>query len=257
MKPYIIASPMYDYTSGGIKVMWGLFGWLLAKGVEVYMNMLPKRRSPNDCIAIYPEIQNGNPVGTDKIIRYVLAPLGEMGAINQFGQFVPGPLVFGENEKVYYFSRLFGKTDDSHYLFLPVINLHIFKDYGKERNRVCFLVGKGKNQYKHPKNAIELSRTFAQDQKALADLLNECHTFYCYDKRTAMMEVARLCGCSVMYYGEHTKKELSLYEPGLNGIGFNGKRQKLDSKAFRKHYIGLIKEFETRLDTFLEETQKW
>lgn len=255
MKPYIIVSPPYTPTSGGIKVMWALYGHLLARGIEVYMNQIPNNINPKDTIAVYPEIQNGNPVGTENIVRYVLAPPGEMGAVDQFGGFHSGPLSF-PGEMVYYFSRLFGKVHNRKYLFLPAINTYIFTDYGQKRTKSCFLVGKGRNRNKHPSDAIELNREIAKDQKALADFLNECQMFYCYDKRTAMMECARLCGCPVMYYGEHTEEELKNYEPGLNGIGFNGKERKLDSEGFRLHYIELKREFGARLNWFIKDTQK-
>lgn len=247
MKPYIIISPDYDFVSGGIKVMWGLYGWLLAKGQVVYMNRWPDV----DRIAIYPEIQNGNPAKAKTIVRYILNKPGVMGGRDQFGNFVPGPTSFAPTDKLYYFSRMFGYTpDENHYMFLPVIDLHTFKNQHKKRSKTCYLIGKGSNRQKHPKDSIEITRRFAQDQQVLADLLNECRFMYCYDSLTAMTEVARLCGCAIKYYGDHTMDELKLYEPGINGIN-----SRLDIDAFREHYINMIKLFEQRLDYFIEETQ--
>lgn len=246
-KPYVIVSPDYDYTSGGIKVMWALYGWLLARGKRVYMN----RRPDGDVIGIYPEIQVGNPAQTDKVVRYVLNKPGVMGGY-QNGVFVPGPSMFDESEKVYYFSRMFGTTNAAHYLFLPAIDLHVFKDLQLERDKTCFLVGKGIDKHNHPDDSIGLNRDIAKNQSALAKILNECHTFYCYDNLTAMMEIARLCGCRVEYHGNHTMKELENYEPGLNGIN-----SELDTIAFRRHYIAMIREFETKLEDFIDETQQW
>jgi hypothetical protein len=138
---------------------------------------------------------------------------------------------------------------------LPVLNLWLFKDYGKKRDKTCFLVGKGQNQSKHPKDSIELTRQFASDQKALADLLNKCHTFYCYDRLSAMMEIARLCGCRVKYYGDFDKKQLELYEPGLNGVGYEDEDVKLNTKEFRLHYKEMIFTFDKKLDRFIKDTQ--
>ena len=252
MKPYVIASPDYDFTSGGIKVMWALYGWLLAKGVEVYMN----RRPSKDVIAIYPEIINGNPVGTANIVRYVLNTPGVMGGIDERGVFHPGPLSF-PNEKVYYFSRMFGKAEnENHYMFLPAINLNTFRITNvMKRTKTCYLIGKGTNKNIHPKNSIELNRVVASNQQHLADILNECHTLYIYDDLSAMMECARLCGCAVKYYGSLPEEQLELYEPGLNGISLYGKPSSFDAGAFRQHYTGLVKDFERKLDLFLEETQ--
>ena len=71
-----------------------------------------------------------------------------------------------------------------------------------------------------------------------------------------MMEVARLCGTPVMYFGDYDEDTLKKYEPGMNGVGMVGKEKKLDIDAFREHYIGMIREFDRKLDIFIEETQK-
>lgn len=232
--------------------MWGLYGWLLAKGQIAYINRWPDV----DRIAVYPEIQQGNPVGAKTVVRYILNKPGVMGARDQFGNFTPGPTEFDPADNLYYFSRIFGKAkDENHYMFLPIINTHLFKDQKKKRTKTCFLIGKGTNRRQHPEDSIELTRGFASDQQALADLLNECHTFYCYDPLSAMMEVARLCGCKVKYYGDYIEEDLEKYEPGLNGIGMFGHEKKLDVEAFREHYIGMVNLFEQRLDQFIEETQ--
>lgn len=255
MKPYVISSPDYSYTSGGIKVMWSLYGWLLAKGQIVYMNRRPQNE---EVVGIYPEIQHGNPAETPYVVRYILNVPGVMGGVDQYGRFTPGPSMFEKDEKLYYFSRLFGKAqDDDHYMFLPAIDLHTFKDQKKKRDKTCYLIGKGTNKQQHPHGSVELNRTLAWNQSILADLLNECHTLYCYDKLTAMMEVARLCGVKVQYFGDYEKEELEKYEPGMNGIGYYDEPAKLDVDKFRKHYISMVDEFEVKLDRFIEETQTW
>jgi O-antigen biosynthesis protein len=249
-KPYVVVTPDFNTTSGGIRVMWGLYGWLLAKGQVTYINA-----KVSNSIAIYPEIINGNPVGSSTVVRYILNTPGVMGLSNG-QQFVPGPSTFDPTDRLYYFSRLFGQAeDDNHYLFLPIINLHLFKDLKKKRNRTCFLIGKNTNKFKHPNDSIQLNREIAEDQGKLAELLNECHTFYCYDKITAMLEVARLCGCNVKYYGDYTKKELSKYEPGLNGISFGDEEVKLDKENFRYFYENMVMQFERKLDKFIDATQ--
>lgn len=256
MKPYIITSPDLveeNIVSGGVRVMWGLFGWLLAKGQIAYMN----RWGSDDNVSIYPEIQTGNPTGSKNVVRYILNTPGIMGAIYQDGRKVPGPTVFDPNDKIYVFSRIYDQWNvpDDHILFLPIANLDVFKSYGKKRKKTCYLIGKGKNLQKHPAGSIELTRSFAVDQKALAQVLNECHTLYCYDRLTAMTELARLCGCGVKYYGEYTESDWKKYEPGTNGISFNGKEPQLEVAKFRAHYVQMIDIFEERLERFIHETQ--
>lgn len=252
LKPYVIVSPEYDITSGGIKVMWGLYGALLAKGVEVYMNCKPS----GDVVAVYPEIWQGNPVGATTVVRYILNKPGVM-ALTRNGQSTPGPTTFDPSDKIYVFSRIYDtfKVDFQHILFLPVINLHIFKDQKKKRTKTCYLIGKGENKMHHPKDSIELTRQFAHDQQALADLLNECECIYGYDKMSAMYEVARLCGCRVKYYGGYDDDELALYEPGMNGFGTMREDKVLYTDKFRKHYEDMIRTFNNHLDSFIDDTQ--
>lgn len=229
--------------------MWGLYGHLLAKGVEVYMNRRPEKHT----IAIYPEIVHGNPASGETVVRYLLNKPGVMAANG-----VPGPTSFDSTDRLYYFSRLFGDTSDERYMFLPVIDLRTFKDQGRKRDKRAVFVGKGEDRGLHPKGAVIIDRSLAQDQQELADLLNECEVMYCYDPVTAMTEIARLCGCRVvMFNPTYSLEEFRRYEPGMNGISWGmDQGVKLETELFRHDYLNLKKEFELKLDLFIEETQK-
>lgn len=246
-KPYSIWTPPFESTSGGIRVMWGLYAWLLVKGQIAYVNA----EIDIPFVGIYPEIAHGNDLGAKTVVRYLLNKPGVMA-----GYGIPGPTEFEKTDLIYVFSRIYDTygVDDDHLLFLPIINLHLFKDTKKKRTKTCYLVGKGQNKYRHPEDSIELTRQFSADQKALAELLNECHTLYGYDPLSAMYDIARLCGVTVKYYGDMDRKELDKYEPGLQGIDF-GDGSKLDSNRFRYHYQELINEFSNKLDIFIDRTQ--
>lgn len=235
--------------------MWGLYGWLLAKGEIAYVNT---RVQDVPTVGIYPEIYHGNDIGAETVVRYILQTPGVMGTTQQDGQFRVGPTGYPETDKIYVFSKIYDTfgVDQDHILFLPIINTKVFTDQRKRRTKTCYLVGKGKNQQFHPKGSIELTREFARDQEALADLLNECHTLYCYDRLSAMMDIARLAGCQVKYYGDFTQNELEKYEPGTNGLGYWGEDKKLFTEAFRDRYENLQKAFEIQLDKFITDTQK-
>lgn len=255
-KPYLIRTPSFDPTSGGIRVMYGLYGHLLAKGEMAFINVgmdIPT-------IGIYPEIYHGNDMNASKVVRYILQTPGMMGTGNQNGEFQLGPSteeIKATSDLIYTFSKIYDTVglDDAHTMFLPIINLKVFKDQHKTRTKTCYLVGKGVEGTKHPEDAIELTREFAQDQQALADLLNECHTLYVYDKLSAMMDIARLCGVNVRYYGDFSKEELTKYEPGMNGLGYRDEEATVWTSAFRSHYEGLVRKFDEKLDLFIEETQ--
>lgn len=260
-KPYVIVSPPWETTSGGVRVMYGLYGWLLAKGQVAYLNEKPVR---GDFIAIYPEIEHGNPAEASTVVRYILNKPGAVDAIYTDGTVKKGPTEFAPTDKIYYFSQLFGEADDEHYMFLPILDLHTFKDQHRKRTKVAYFVGKAikepnyESKFVHPKDAILIDRDFAQDQQALADLLNECEVLYCYDPVTAMTELARLCGCRIVMVNPlYTKEEFEKYEPGMNGISWGeDKKVPLWTEAFRSHYESLRRAFEYQLDTFITETQK-
>jgi len=250
MRPYSIFPLDYDPTSGGQKVMWALYGYLLSRGVIVNVNA--KYNNP-DFVAIYPEIMKNNPAEANTVVRYILAPPGEMALYG-----TPGPSSFGENDRLYSFSKFIYKTDDEHTMFLPVIDTSLFNDQGKKRTKSCYFIGKGTYTAVEPKGCIEVNRKFAQDQQMLADFLNTCEVMYCYDFRTAMMEVARLCGCRVVLISDkYPKEEYKNYEPGLNGVSFGMDEAKLlDTVAFTASYKALRRTFEDKLDTFILSTQK-
>lgn len=253
-RPYVLTAPQWETTSGGVRVMYGLYGWLLAKGQVAYMNQRP---SEGDVIGIYPEIEVGNPANASTVVRYILNKPGLIPALLSDGSLRQGPTEFDKNDILYYFSRLYGDGD---VMFLPILDLHLFKDQKKKRTRTAFFQGKGLNyDYKpvHPDNAFLIDRQFASDQAKLADFLNECHTLYCYDPVSAMTELARLCGVRVIMINPvYTKEQFSKYEPGMNGINW-GKDEgiELDTHSFREKYKQLRRNFEMDLDSFIEHTQ--
>ena len=250
-KPYSIIAPPYSVVSGGIRVMYGLRSWLETKGQIVHMNA----KYNTESIAVYPEIYSGNQAEGTKVVRYVLQTPALMA---MYG--VTGPSteeIKATSDHIYVFSNIYDTfgVDDDHILFLPILNLHIFFDQDKKRTRTCYLVGKGQNQFKHPKDSIEITREFATDQQALADLLNKCKVLYCYDRLSAMMDIARLCGCRVQYYGDFGIKDLMKYETGMNGLGITDEKKQLLVSEFRDHYEGMIETFSKKLDKFIETTQ--
>jgi len=263
MRPYSVRMPPFDPTSGGIRVCWGLYGWLLAKGQIVFPNATYENKN---FVAIYPEIYHGNDMGAEIVVRYILNKPGVMGSFDQYGIFTPGPTEFEPTDRIYVFSRIYDTfgVDDNLILFLPILNLHLFKDQKRRRRNRCVYVGKGKDlPLKETEGLLRITKKIALDQQSLADYLNTCDVMYSFENPTAMNEIARLCGCRVIFIPEgattnFTKEELEeKYEPSMMGISWGlDDYQPLDVDAFRQHYINLQKEFERKLDIFIEETQK-
>ena len=239
--------------------MYALYGALLMKGQIVYLNAKYEDRN---FIAIYPEIYHGNPTGANIVVRYILNKPGVMASHG-----TPGPMQFHHSDRIFVFSKIFDTfgVDDDHLMFLPVLNLNLFKDRGKKRTKKCVFFGKYAGasdmdvHFAHPNDCIKIDRQLSLNQGALADLLNECEVMYGYDSVSAMYEVARLCGCRVVIIpdGSYTKKQFKQYEPGMNGISWDVKEDvKLDVKEFRKHYISMVKLFDKKIDKFISITQQ-
>ena len=253
-KPYTIVTPPYQITSGGIRVMYALQSWLEVKGQVAFVNQfLPD----SEFIAIYPEIYHGNETNAAHVVRYIL---NKPGLMTSGGK--PGPIEFDPKDHVYVFSELYNTmgVDKNHIMFLPVLNLHLFKVTNTKKRKVnCKFIGKGSDLHlKETEGLREIDRPFANDQGALADFLNECEIMYSYDNNSAMFEIARLCGCRVVVIPSiYKKKEFEKYEPGMNGISYGLKEDiPLDVEAFRTHYKDMIGTFEDRLEGFIEETQR-
>lgn len=254
-KPYSIYLHPYSPLSGGIKVMYSLYGSMLLKGEEIVGNGVYKDSEKS--IAIYPEITHGNPLQAGTVVRYIL---NKPGVMTSGG--IPGPAVFPQDNFLVTFSKMFMDLSEDQCLFLPAINTEVFYDKKGIRTKDAVFVGKGKLGRRHPVNAISIERETSGDQEQLADLLNECEALYTYDPVSAMTEIARLCGCRVVYLGEgYTKSDYLKYEPGINGMMFPNEDDDivpLDSEAFERHYKSLYDLFWTvKLPRFINLTQNY
>lgn len=249
MKPISIYLPPYDYTSGGIKVMYALYGALLAKGLVV----VPNAMFPGEFVGIYPEIVNGNPMEATTVVRYLL---NEPGVMSGNGQ--PSPTSFPETDYLFSFSKLFTPDfPEEKIMFLPAIDTRTFYNKGKVRKANAVFIGKGIDTREHPEGCWLIDRGVAANQNELADQLNECKTLYTYDPVSAMTEIARLCGCNVVYLGKkYTKEDYERYEPGINGISFDGTPTELDCETFTKHYRDLQARFNDKLELFIDQILK-
>ena len=250
-KPYSIWTPNFDVTSGGIRVLYGLVGWLLAKGQIVVPNA-----KGEEFITIYPDVIRGNPFNSKNVVWYLLNAPGVMGMGG-----VKGQTEFKEDDTIYIFSELYNTlgVDKEHIMFLPILDLFTFRVTNTSKRKYnCKFIGKGKDLHLPETEELFLvDRQFANDQSALAEYLNGCDTMYSYDNNSAMFEIARLCGCKVVIIPSiYSKEEFSKYEPGMNGISYGlEEKADLDSLEFRNHYKDMIKVFENRLEGFINETQ--
>ena len=226
---FVIYGPHYDDNSGGSIALYKLcrvltelghdakiWHWTRAHPFEsrlingkytTYFNYGPtikreddphfftyKNATPEDAaeaIVVYPEIVEGNPLGAERVVRWLLNKPGAL--------FGPATVAFGLNELTFYFDDPFlpdGWTAD------PMRKLRVIEwkwdvykrtNYGR-REGTCYMVRKGETlplTY-HPEGAIQVD---GLSHRELAEIFNQCEQFISYDNYTAYSVYAALCGC--------------------------------------------------------------
>lgn len=251
--PYFIYAPPWAHESSGIRALHLLCHALNNSGQRAYLVPVntwfyvnPALDTPilsDDHlaaydlkgikpIAVYPEIVQGNPFKLDKVVRWVLAPVGAYG----------GDKTFPETDKV------FGYTKDlaEPVLCLPTFDTTVFypPPAGSERKGACYYAHKYDKIHGNPlltelKDATRCVGT----PEEVAAILRCSEVCFLYE-RSEIMVNAELCGCPVL--------------PLVTDY-WNGDRP----KEFFKEDGTLVPQqelhdtFEWQLRQFVEETQRW
>lgn len=213
--PYIIMAPGYRHNSAGVRALYELKQHLENKGYVA--TILQGGTAPTNSIVVYPETVSGNPLNGKTIVRYVLNYPGLLGGDKQY------------NEKDIIFTYVTRFYPNVPVMTVPVIE-DFFKNIKLPRSGGCFWVGKGEDVPRIPgiDGLTEITATWPETRKELAQLFNEKEIFYSYDDCTSLVAEARKCGCeAVVIPGE--KSDIS--------------------------YDELIEDFDTQLDNFIRITQ--
>jgi hypothetical protein len=193
---YLLAKTLEDYGQNiriyprsGIKTNNSIFS-------KFYDNDFP---IDDNCVVIYCEGTQGNPLNATNVVRWMLSKLG---------QNVPYTRVntWGKNELVYYFNseeKIANNSDKlgNLYKMLNIIYIHpSVKNYNlKSRKGTCFtyrkqLLTHGKKTINiHPPNSFEITRKHKQLE--CIKIFNKHTYFISYDSITFLSVIAALCGC--------------------------------------------------------------
>jgi hypothetical protein len=263
-RPYVIWTPGYNARSGGIMVLHNFCHELNLVGQEAYIYTMdnPARNSElntpympeglENPIVVYPEIAWTNYLNINTVVRWLLNNPGK----------ISGPSSFPPNEILYAFSHMFNAFNlpEERILFLPIIDTNIYKDLRLERDKVLFYIGKGTRSsfIDETNNAIEITRETGFEPQNLVSLLNTAKVLYCYDNITAITELARLCGCPVVMIpnGDFSEEKYREHEMGMEGLGWGKMPESFDSLEFMDKYKNLKRTFYSKLERFIEVTQK-
>lgn len=143
----------------------------------------------NDSIVLYPEIIEGNPLGSKKVVRWLLNKPGAITGTSSYGF---GDLIF------YYAEHFLPDGLNPRELFrlkITDMKTHIYQDLGeKNREGIYYMVRKGDDiplNY-HPENAIKVD---GKNHEELGKIFAKAKTFISYDLHTAYSVFASMCGC--------------------------------------------------------------
>jgi hypothetical protein len=257
MSRIIIVAPSYNPAIGGALVLHKLSHVLNVLGYDSYLTTTIKLNgqleyftlnekyntklatdlNPQDDIVIYPEIESGNPLGCNNVVRYLL---------NNYHLPSEGSNVmstWGENDYwLYSHEHFYDGIKDRNFLHIIESKLDIYKDYGLSRDiEACFTYRKRSSEIQnldiiHPSNSIEIPYN-VQDQE-LINIFNSCKRFYSYDYETYLSQLASLCGCEsiIVPYKDIKKQDLIEKLPALKyGVAYG--LEDLDYANSTKHLL--------------------
>ena len=256
MRPYVVWSLNYKPDSSGEKVLHRLCHELNLAGQQAFVSFRrtnPEWQTPfrrrlhvRDWIAVYPEVATGNPLRAPRVVRYVLNKPGLLG----------GEPVYDPRETVFVFSELFNTpgVPPERIMKLPAIELDIYYDRHLPRSGTLYYVGRSAKT--RDVAGTEVTTEMRRDRYALADALNRAELLVSFANMTAMLDIARLCGCPVMIVpdGSYTREQLENAGP-LDGIGWDEMPQPFDSDVIRKREAALYPVFLDQLAEFIRVTQ--
>jgi hypothetical protein len=207
-------TPDFSFTDGGTVVEYLLANVLKenCQNVKIYPGSGKRTQNSifsdfynndfpidDNCVVIYCEGTQGNPLQAKNVVRWMLSKLG---------QNVPYDWVHGwnKNELVYYFNseeKIKNNPDKlgNIYKMLNVIYIHPYAtNYNlNPRRGTCFTIRKAhqthgkKPKVVHPPGCFEITRE--QKQIECIKIFNNHKFFISYDSLTFLSVVSALCGC--------------------------------------------------------------
>ena len=205
-----------------------------------------KNSFPADSVAIYPEVVNGNPLGINNVVRWLLH---QPGFHYDMIDYAEGELYFKFNSAI----------DDFHYpgsklsanelkvIYYPI---DIYYDRKAKRDiEYCYLVRKGKDKpVVHNNDAVPID---GLSHSETADIFARSKNFICYDDYTAYSIFAVLAGCaSFVVPGDgRTISDWYPKEEDRFGIayGFSEEQRLWAENTKAKVYEHVVKEHERSL----------
>ena len=262
-REYIIWSPPYTHTSGGISVLHYLCHLLNEGGYSAYISSAGNpswnekgisrvdldKKMKEGAIAVYPEIVKGNPYNSQRVVRWVLYLPGVIG----------GDKEYDPSEAVFCYDARFCDAAKSDRLFaVDIDECTEFIDKGNPRKGNLLWVGKGRDMKRSVVQVPVKEITYGEPKTRaeLVDWYNGAELLYSFDNMTRVINEARLCGCPVRLYprqGEELKLQHSKY-----GIATNDNEIQFAKDTvhmYREYYLAWRESLEKQFLDFVMLTQ--
>lgn len=251
MHPYTIWTPGYTHMSGGIRALYTLGQEIFNRG---YLTGFHQQfRHPKE-IVVYPEIVNGNPLGAERYVKWLLNKADF------------------PNEICYAWESGMGNYP---LLTVNIIEMDLWKPSTEKTNSVAYWVGKGSvNHSVIPDGAIEIGKHNFPDRAGLAKFISELDYLISFDPFTAINLEAVVSGTPVLIHTPESQWKPSIGQQQSGGWN----RQEVEGHGWikygvawsideleearktvqlaRDHYLSLINIFSQRIDNFIQTTQE-
>lgn len=218
-RPYVIYAPSYNEDSGGIIVLHKLchllnemgqrcFFWPNPHGTKVttfkraravlrrkpfhtlvnHIAPLAKKHDLEEAIVIYPETDDGNPLNSSRVVRWLLHKPG----------FHTGRVNYTANELMFVFDDYcieagFNMDPQNKLFVLSLNDAYHDRDCGV-RKGVCYMMRKGRGRTLVHEAAGSICLD-GLSHSEISEVFRRCTHFYCYDEFTLYSQYAALCGC--------------------------------------------------------------
>lgn len=236
--PYSIWSPPYSHNSGGLRALRVLGDELRARGCDATVG----HDYQPGAIAVYPEIVDDNPLGADRIVRWLL-------------QAKPVPA----DGLTYAWASGMG---DWPVLTVDIIEPDLFYPRPGPRHGIGVWIHKGIADLNLvPDGAHRISHGWPATRGELADLLGSLDHLRSFDAFSAMNAEATLCGTPVVILDRSADAVRLTQTAGWPSAGIAWSLDDLDQARHtvahaHDHYTQLRAQFAASIDQFIADTQR-
>jgi hypothetical protein len=221
LRRFVIAAPDYTDIHGGVVAMHRLCDRLNHIGYEAYIEPLGDatgitrpgwdtplwwRRNFDDTVMVYPEIVTGNPLGAQRVVRWLL---------NRPAWFTGSEMSEDGDDLIVAFSPQI--APDRPVLTVPLFDPTIFFPKDVEGQGGLLWIGKGVVPPDLDRGDLTLiTNSWPTSRHAMADLLRRAEVLYTCDWLTTIIGESLMCGTPVVLVGDQTwrREDISMW-PGM------------------------------------------